>query len=330
MAIHGSLDISFVLVDGYDITSLLPGGMTVGPDTAVTENIRSYGEGWPRFADTGSRLAGSITLMALYDDAAGATRDVFVEKEGINRVIVWCVGGNVIGRRFQGYAGQIGQKITRIAADATFTKANVEYNANGASENGVILHPLGAETAGGDTTASSVDWSTDVRARSAVIASSSVANPSVITTTGPHGLVTGQKVVIAGHSGSTPAINGQQTVTVLTPTTFSITGVNVTVAGTGGTVTHASTVLGGSAYIACSALTLGGYDNIVGKVQHSADNSTFADLVTFTAITTALVAERLTTTATVNRYLASAWAFGGSGTAPSATLFIGFQRAADS
>lgn len=328
MATYGSHDISFVLVDGYDVTSLLPDGMDVGADTAVTENIRSYGEGWPRFADTGSRLAGSLTLKAIYDDAAGATRDAFVGQQGVNRVIVWCVGGNVIGRRFQGYAGQIGQKVTRIAADAKFTRANVEYNANGASENGVILHALGAETAAGDTTASSVDWSTDVRARSAVIATSSLANPSVITTTGPHGLTSGQKVVIAGHSGSTPSINGQQTATVISPTTFSI-AVNVSAGGTGGTVTHASTLLGGSAYIACTALTLGGYDNIVGKVQHSADNSTFADLVTFTAITVALKAERKTTTATVNRYLAAAWAFGGSGTSPSATIFIGFQRAAD-
>lgn len=329
MATYGSADIKWVLVDGYDVTSLLPGGMDVGADEAVTENVRSYGEGWPRYADTGSRVAGNLKLMAIYDDVAGGTRDAFVGQEGVSRVVVWCVGGNVIGKRFAGFAGQLGQKITRVVADAKFTRANVEYVANGPSENGVILHPLGAETAAGDTTASSVDWSADVRARSAVIATSSIANPSIITTTGPHGLTSGQKVVVAGHSGSTPSINGQQTATVISPTTFSIP-VNVTGGGTGGTVTHANTLLGGSAYIACSALTLGGYDNLVGKVQHSADNSTFADLITFTAITTAFAAERKVTTATVNRYLAAAWAYGGSGSAPSATIFIGFQRAADS
>lgn len=66
------------------------------------------------------------------------------------------------------------------------------------------------------------------------IVSSSVANPTVITTTSAHGLYTGMQVVIAGHSGSTPSINGTHTVTVVTTTTYTIP-VNVTVGGTGGT-----------------------------------------------------------------------------------------------
>lgn len=70
------------------------------------------------------------------------------------------------------------------------------------------------------------------------ITSSSVANPSVITTPTAHGLVSGELATIAGHAGSTPAINGDHVVTVLTPTTFSIP-VNVTVAGAGGTVSLA-------------------------------------------------------------------------------------------
>ena len=67
--------------------------------------------------------------------------------------------------------------------------------------------------------------------------SSSVASPSIITTPEAHGLVTGDYVIFAGHTGSTPALNGmQQPITVLSTTTFSIV-VNVTVGGTGGTVT---------------------------------------------------------------------------------------------
>lgn len=68
------------------------------------------------------------------------------------------------------------------------------------------------------------------------ITTSSAANPSVITTSTPHGLTTGQSVTIAGHSGSTPVINGSHVITRLTATTFSIP-VTVTVAGTGGTLT---------------------------------------------------------------------------------------------
>jgi len=69
------------------------------------------------------------------------------------------------------------------------------------------------------------------------VAASSVANPTVITTTTPHGFVSGDTIAIAGHLGSTPAVDGSRVVTVLTPTSFSIP-LNVTVGGTGGTVTR--------------------------------------------------------------------------------------------
>ena len=66
------------------------------------------------------------------------------------------------------------------------------------------------------------------------ILTSSVANPTIITTSAPHGLATGDTTTIAGHTGSTPAINGVQTVTRIDDTHFSIP-VNVTVAGADGT-----------------------------------------------------------------------------------------------
>lgn len=69
------------------------------------------------------------------------------------------------------------------------------------------------------------------------IVSSSVATATVITTLEPHRFVSGDTVGIAGHVGSTPAIDGSHVLTVLTPTTFSIP-VTVTIAGTGGTATR--------------------------------------------------------------------------------------------
>lgn len=65
------------------------------------------------------------------------------------------------------------------------------------------------------------------------IVSSSVAGSTVITTSTPHWLKTGQLVRISGHSGSTPAIDGDHRVTVTGAKTFTI-NVNVTVGGTGG------------------------------------------------------------------------------------------------
>jgi hypothetical protein len=64
------------------------------------------------------------------------------------------------------------------------------------------------------------------------IVSSSVANPSIITTLEPHGLVDQQYVTISGHT-STPSLNKLHTATVLSSTTFSVP-INVTVGGSGG------------------------------------------------------------------------------------------------
>lgn len=74
------------------------------------------------------------------------------------------------------------------------------------------------------------------RASVAAITSISVANPTVVTTTTPHGYVTGTQVVIAG-TATTPTTVGTWTATVTGASTFTIP-VNVTVgAGAAGTVT---------------------------------------------------------------------------------------------
>ena len=74
--------------------------------------------------------------------------------------------------------------------------------------------------------------------------------------------------------------------------------------GTSGTGVDnaASSASGCVAYLEAMSLTSG---TCVVKIQHSTDNSTWADLVTFTSVTTATVpvAERATASGTVNRYL---------------------------
>lgn len=68
------------------------------------------------------------------------------------------------------------------------------------------------------------------------ITSSSVADPTVITTSGAHGISAGDVVTIASHTGSTPDINGVHTVMSVPSTTTLTIPVSVTVGGTGGTV----------------------------------------------------------------------------------------------
>ena len=91
----------------------------------------------------------------------------------------------------------------------------------------------------------------------------------------------------------------------------------------------AATDYGGAVYLQLTALTLGGYTDLTVKVRHSADNVTYADLVTFTALVTAPGKERKTIAAgaaSMRRYLAVSWAFTGTGAGASATFFVGAAR----
>ena len=94
-----------------------------------------------------------------------------------------------------------------------------------------------------DTTATAsgigIDLGIPIGVAAITIDTSSVANPTVITTVDPHGLLTGDSVLIAGHTGSTPAVDGEYTVTYVSDTEFTIP-VNVGTGGTGGTVQRTS------------------------------------------------------------------------------------------
>jgi len=85
-----------------------------------------------------------------------------------------------------------------------------------------------------------------------------------------------------------------------------------------------SSANGGVAQLHVTANTMN--NNMVFKVQHSADNTTFADLATFTTVaTTVKTAERVTVASgtTVNRYLRCSFTASGSG---SVTFHINFAR----
>lgn len=83
----------------------------------------------------------------------------------------------------------------------------------------------------------------------------------------------------------------------------------ITAAGTSATVVDnsASSANGGVAYLHATALTGAGP---VVKIQDSADDVTYADLITFDAISAANTAQRVTVTGTVDRYTRATWAAG--------------------
>ena len=103
-------------------------------------------------------------------------------------------------------------------------------------------------------------------------------------------------------------------------------GSTVTATGNGTAVDNgASTANGGAGYLSVPVNTRNG--NITVKIQHSADNSTYADLVTFTTVTsTSKTSERIEVASgtTVNRYLRVNYTVAGS--TGSATPVVAFTR----
>jgi hypothetical protein len=99
----------------------------------------------------------------------------------------------------------------------------------------------------------------------------------------------------------------------------------VTATGNGtGQDNGASTSNGGVAQLHVTANTMN--NDTVFKVQHSADNSSWADLATFTTVaTTVTTSERVTvaTGTTVNRYLRADYTASGTG---SITFTMAFAR----
>jgi hypothetical protein len=83
----------------------------------------------------------------------------------------------------------------------------------------------------------------------------------------------------------------------------------------------ASTANGGVGYLQVSDFAT--FTGAVIVIQHSTDNSVWADLVTFTNVTSAPNAQRITVAGTVNRYLRANGDVTGSG---SITPFVGFAR----
>ena len=104
------------------------------------------------------------------------------------------------------------------------------------------------------------------------------------------------------------------------------TGSTVTATGNGtGVDNGASTTNGGAGFLSVPVNTRNG--NITVKIQHSADNSTFADLVTFTVVSgTTTTSQKIEVAdgTTVNRYLRVNYTVAGS--TGSATPVVAFTR----
>jgi hypothetical protein len=320
----GSASFAVLLVDGYNLLAAKVQGVTHKIE-AVLQPSHGLGDATEAATPTGTTRATLTQGNAFFDDSTNGIHTMLsaIANLAISRIVAYAFAGNVIGKPFVGAQGLYAMGYEVLGASGKLTNANVSYSASGQVDRGVVLQNWTARTAtfSTKTDGASVDYTLDSSQRSIPIASISTANPGVVSTSVPHGLTTGQKVLIAGTT-TTPSVTGQQTVTVITPTTFSVP-VNVTSgqAGAGGSFVLASTVNGGAGYLEVSDYS--GFTQVVVKVRSSADDTTYADLITFTTVTAAPFAERQTVAGTVDRYLCVTGTVTGSG---SITPFVGFAR----
>lgn len=84
------------------------------------------------------------------------------------------------------------------------------------------------------------------------------------------------------------------------------------------------TSAGGVGYLQVTEMSGTASPSLVARIQHSVDGSAWVDLITFSTVTAANVAQRLAVAGTVNRHVRAQWTI--TGTTPSFTFFAAFGR----
>lgn len=320
---RGSADFDILLVDGYNLLPAKVQNVTHKIE-ALAQRSDGLGDNLEANSPTGLSRATLTQAGAFFDDSANGAHALLsaAGATGVSRLLVFGQTGNVIGARYTGAEGTFANVYDVLAQVGKLTLADVMYVVSGVIDRGLIIEALVQKTISWNTFTDGfpVDFTLDTAQRVIPITSNTIANPTIVLTPVPHSLVTGQVVLVSGVVTSTPTINGQQTVTVIDATHFSVP-VNVTVAGTGGSFVLGSSTVGGFGVLEVSEMT--GPTGFIGKIRSSADNITYADLVTFANVTAAPAAQRLAVAGTIARYLCFSGAVTGAGTL---TVFSGFSR----
>lgn len=322
---YGPAD-AFLLVSGKNLTS----DTFTLDETAegVTEDAGPFGRTFDQNKGVG---VGRIQLEAaggIYDSRQVGMLAALQEQGTARQLMAYGTAGTDPGADVTMLDGAVVTKWKRILDKGALTKAHAEY-AMAADEymRGRVLHGLVAETADGTTESASLDEAD--YAAAITIQRSVTAGPGVVIAVTSHGLESGDVVLIAGHAGSTPNINGEHVVgNIISATQFEI-DVEIT-AGViaGGTVKKVSAA-SGAADLHVPALTLDGHAGLSVRVLGSDDDITFAALATFTTVTVAGTSERKAIATQIPRYTAVDWDFTGTGGSPdqaSAVPFVALHR----
>jgi hypothetical protein len=314
-----------LLVDGYSLLASKVKGFGWKKSVPL-EDSTGLGDTWTESAPTGLQTLTVTQQAGFFDTATHAIHDAFSAMALTVRTLCLAPATNEIGAPFIGVQGAYSQSYDAAPAVGALTKASASYGLAGQLDEGQIVQSHTTKTIDWNTATDGTvsDYTLDASQTVIPITSASKAVQCVVTTTQPHGLSTGQMVQVSGIDLAGPVINGlDYSITVISPTTFSFnentTGCTGT--GAGGSLIKANSLNGGVGYQSVSALT--GLTGFVGKIRDSADNVTYADLITFANVTAAPAAERLTVSGTVDRYLSFDGNVTGTG---SLKPFVGFKR----
>jgi hypothetical protein len=252
------------------------------------------------------RRDGKISFNAILNAAAGGSHPVFKTLAPATQTEVDCMWAqaNAVDAICAMLAAKQATFNSTLGADGSYL---ITAEALGAMGVGMEWGQLCTAGKRQDTTATATGTGTDMGippdATAITITSSTAASPTVVLTATPHGLTSGDSVIIAGTNKA--ALNDELTVTVTDSTHFSVP-VDLSGGGaTGGTVTRTSTRTGWAAQRQTFSFT--GTSSTV-TLQHAPKNSSasFADVTSgaFTAAT-AVGAERITgaSTALLQRYV---------------------------
>lgn len=318
---QGGGDFAVLLIDGYNLLAQKVKAFSWRQKLKQNQSD-GLGDRWDEFTPTGRRIGTASQSGGFFDTSQNQTHAAFSAATNVSRLLVFAPAGNVIGAPFVGFSGAYQDDYAVLVSDGDLHKANPTYQVSGQVDEGVILQDHLTKSADWNTKTdgSPVDFTLDPSQKVTPITSNSIANPTVVTTPVPHGLSTGHIILISGVAGGTPTINGERTVTVISPTTFSIP-VNASAGGTGGSFVRANSLNGGVGYQEISQMA--GLTGFVGKIRDSADDVTYADLVTFGNVTAAPAAERATVAGIVDRFLSFDGNVTGTGTI---TPYVGFKR----
>lgn len=310
---------AWILVGGLNVT-----GDHFSMDHAeeqILSQSNALGDSWEEHTPVGVARQTLDMGAGLYDDRTAGQLAAYQGKGSTLQLVALGFKGYDLGAPCQLFNGSYVSTFKRTMNRADLTMANAVHTISGPNKAATVLHAISpAVTSAGDNEVSDTDAATLAK----VIPITSSATNDVFTFAVPHGLAVGDKVLFTANHTSTPDPDGNTYVVATVPTEFTatFTGLDITVAGTGGSAQRVG-IASAVADLHVDAVTLGGYDNWIVKLRHSDDGVSWSDAVTFTAIT-AVGAERKAV-ANLKRYRAVSWALTGSGSSPSLKFLVGCE-----